>query len=385
VKKQRTRISFLFLLIGINCVSASAQTVDFSGLVSTSLLYSRNENTSFYSNLRYIPQSVFAYHFGKYTLDALLSVDINSSLNKTSMGNGFRSDINSDLYRLQLRLSSDRYEARIGLQRINFGPGLLIRPLMWFEKLDPRDPLQMTKGVYSALFRYYFPGNINVWLWGLLRNKGTKGWEILPSNIKKPEYGGRIELPLSKGEMGFSVHERETNFQKPGLQDQLIPFNINKTQFKETKFGADLRLDFNFGLWSEMCLIHRDIQSSAFEFQKMASLGVDYTFSAGNGIYAAVEYFYQSFGDKVGTNLYPAKLFALTVNYPLDMINSVSAIFFYNDSSKDWYRFVQFKMTYDKFQIFLISFINSGNLPISNSAYQAFSGKGFEFMFLYNH
>ena len=48
-----------------------------------------------------------------------------------------------------LRLSTSRFEARVGLQKINFGSATLFRPLMWFDSLDPRDPLQITDGVYA--------------------------------------------------------------------------------------------------------------------------------------------------------------------------------------------------------------------------------------------
>ena len=67
-------------------------------------------------------------------------------------------------YRLWLRLSSSRFEARLGLQKINFGSATIFRPLMWFDRIDPRDPLQLSVGVYGLLLRYYFRGNANIWL-----------------------------------------------------------------------------------------------------------------------------------------------------------------------------------------------------------------------------
>lgn len=52
-----------------------------------------------------------------------------------------------DPYRLWLRLSSRQFEARLGLQKINFGSAALFRPLMWFDRIDPRDPLQLSEGI----------------------------------------------------------------------------------------------------------------------------------------------------------------------------------------------------------------------------------------------
>ena len=76
-------------------------------------------------------------------------------------------DSEIDPYRLWLRLSSSRFELRAGLQKISFGSATLIRPLMWFDRIDPRDPLQLTDGVYGLLARYYFLNNANLWIWGL--------------------------------------------------------------------------------------------------------------------------------------------------------------------------------------------------------------------------
>ncbi len=61
------------------------------------------------------------------------------------------SDINT--YRLWTRIAADRYEIRTGLQKINFGSATLLRPLRWFDSVDPRDPLKLTDGVNALLGR----------------------------------------------------------------------------------------------------------------------------------------------------------------------------------------------------------------------------------------
>ncbi|MDR1585772.1 MAG: hypothetical protein LBS07_06360, partial [Prevotellaceae bacterium] len=103
-------------------------------------------------------------------------------------------------------------EVRLGLQKINFGSAQLFRPLMWFDAIDPRDPLQMTDGVWGGLFRYYFQNNANFWLWTLYGNDEVKGWETAPSAQSLPEIGGRVQLPLKQGEVALSYHLREADF-----------------------------------------------------------------------------------------------------------------------------------------------------------------------------
>jgi len=85
-------------------------------------------------------------------------------------------------YRIWLRFSSSQYELRAGLQKIAFGSATLLRPLMWFDRTDPRDPLKLTDGVHALLGRYFFLSNANVWLWGLWGNDDKKGWEAVASD-----------------------------------------------------------------------------------------------------------------------------------------------------------------------------------------------------------
>jgi len=97
-------------------------------------------------------------------------------------------------YRLWVRLSTERFELRAGLQKINFGSASMLRPLMWFDHIDPRDPLQLTDGVYGLLGRYYFQNNANAWLWVLWGNDKTRA--------------GKPSLPKEK----FQNMEEECNF-----------------------------------------------------------------------------------------------------------------------------------------------------------------------------
>jgi len=139
-------------------------------------------------------------------------ISFDSYLNYQYAGSGSdASDSKIKPYRLWIRLSSERFELRAGLQKINFGSASALRPLMWFDHLDPRDPLQLTDGVYGLLGRYYFQNNANAWLWVLWGNDKTIGWETVPAVRKIPEFGGRMQFPVPKGEVAFSYHHRTAN------------------------------------------------------------------------------------------------------------------------------------------------------------------------------
>ena len=102
-------------------------------------------------------------------------------------------------YRLWMSFSTLRFELRAGLQKINFGSASNLRPLMWFDSVDPRDPLQMTDGVWGLLSRYYFPNNANIWFWFLYGNKDRKTWELGGTSRQHPEWGGRLQFPAGEG------------------------------------------------------------------------------------------------------------------------------------------------------------------------------------------
>ena len=63
--------------------------------------------------------------------------------------------------------ANGQYLARY-LPEISFGSASLSRPLMWFDRVDPLDPLQLTEGVWAVLGRAHLPGNITAWGWVLL-------------------------------------------------------------------------------------------------------------------------------------------------------------------------------------------------------------------------
>jgi hypothetical protein len=285
-------------------------------------------------------------------------------------------------YRLWLRLSSERFELRAGLQKINFGSASMLRPLMWFDRIDPRDPLQLTNGVYGLLGRYYFQNNANIWLWILYGNDKTKGWEIVPSAAKIPEFGGRIQLPVPKGEVAFSYNHRT-----PDLSLILNPANIQGTlTYPEDKIGLDGKWDIGPGLWVEYSLTHSRPDSAFLErWTKLFNLGIDYTFSLGNGLYVASEFFRYSSGGVVFDPGVNKTFSALNVNYPVG-VNKIGGMLYYNWTDNDWYRFIDLERQSDNWTFYLFLFWNPDKFAIYNniSENSMFAGKGIQFMTVFN-
>ena len=155
-------------------------------------------------------------------------------------------------YRLWCRYSGDQFEIRLGLQKINFGSASMLRPLMWFDQVDPRDPLQLTDGVWGLLGRYYFLNNANIWIWGLYGNEKPKTWETGKTNQKYPEFGGRFQMPFLKGETAVSYHFRMADTRD--ISHTVTPI----AEIAENRIGLDGRWDIGPGIWFETVWINKD-------------------------------------------------------------------------------------------------------------------------------
>ena len=157
--------------------------------------------------LRYIPTWSLTVPWPTALFDTEISFNFNGLYKRPHSG-GETTDFDISTYRFWVRRSTDKLEMRLGLQKITFGTARLIRPLMWFDKLDPRDPLQITNGVWGMRVRMDFTNNANAWLWGLLWNNEHRGWDLIPTKKNNIEIGGRFQIPLWRGEVGFSTHNR---------------------------------------------------------------------------------------------------------------------------------------------------------------------------------
>ncbi|MBS4013994.1 MAG: hypothetical protein KGZ97_09615 [Bacteroidetes bacterium] len=330
---------------------------------------------------REIPQLNQSLFLGKdYSLDFEASANISASTGFEFSNYDIEYDGRIKPYRFWGRFSSNQFELRLGLQKINFGSASLLRPLMWFDQVDPRDPLQLTDGVWGILGRYYFLNNTNIWLWGLYGNDGPKTWEIGQTSKGTPEFGGRIQTPMPAGEIAVSFHHRNSNTQN-------LLYLPNVEDISENRIGIDGKWDLIVGLWFEAAVIHKGKDLGIFTNQNIATFGTDYTFGIGNGLYAAFEQLFFSM-DKDLLEFANKKYFsAASLSYPLDIFNNLSAMVYYDWSNKNYYNFLNFQHSRDNVSFFIMAFWNpeTFNLPQQNEASKLFAGRGMQLMVVYNY
>lgn len=288
-------------------------------------------------------------------------------------------------YRLSLRYSNSNMEWRAGLQKISFGSATLFRPLMWFDRMDKRDPLQLTDGVYGLLGRYYFGNNANIWLWGLYGNNEAKGLETYATKTKTPELGGRVQVPLFNGELAVSFHERMVMDNPLLMRPWAVP------DFQEYRVGLDGKWDIGPGIWFESSVQYGDKGTIAngmgyYNWDAFFTVGMDYTFSIGSGLTALVEYFgYNNSPQLFKTGTYVHLLGAM-LSYPISINDNITAMLYYSLNTNDLILYGMYGHTWDKFSLYGIVFHSpaSFNLPMYSSSGNAmFSGTGVQLMGVY--
>jgi hypothetical protein len=370
-------LKFLLILLMLQSVVFS-QPISSSGQLSGWLMEDGQKGEVSQIGLRYIPEFTLAPIIGKnFSFDAEFSFNTYTYTNfydnkEIEDGEDFKA------YRQWIRFSDDCSELRLGLQKVNFGSAALFRPLQWFDRLDPRDPLNLTDGVYGGLYRYYFDNNANIWLWTLYGNKELKGIERTYTQDKSLEFGGRVQVPLPRGEAALSYHHRRADLASlytPALDDEFIG--------DEDRFGLDGKWDYFIGFWFEGSVVHRATELANMNYQHSWTLGADYTLGLGNGLGIMGEVYNIESSEELFAAKTSSKYTGGTLSYPVGLFDTLSAVYTYDNQTYDDYFQLTWQRTYDNFVFYLIGFANPDQSRLNGVG--LFSGNGFQTMMTYNY
>jgi hypothetical protein len=379
-------LSFIFFFFGKNCYSLSEEngppdTLMFKGELSGWGIYSHNSSLSVMAGGRYIPTLNYGLDFkNTRKLDMEGSLNIYGSVATHPFDTvAFNGDIAA--YRAWIRYSTRQWELRLGLQKISFGSATLLRPLMWFDQIDPRDPLQLTNGVWGLLSRYYFRNNANLWIWGLLGNKQQRPWDIGKTNQWIPEAGGRFQYPIPKGEVALSYHYRNVDTQ------DLSPTITGEENVPENRFGFDGKIDLKVSLWLEGTWIHKSQPTGIYTNQEILTAGIDYTFGIGNGLYVLAEQMLYSNDEHAFDFNNTISFSGISLSYPIGIVDNLSAIIYYDWNNNNAYNFINWSHQFRHVRFYLMAYWNPDhyNLPQSRDMSETYAGPGLQVMVVYNH
>ncbi len=356
-------------------------SLTFQGQLSSVAHYNNGNELPVLVSGRYIPQLNYNIFFKNSRLiDFEYAANIYGNAEFDPFTNsGFNRKLKN--YRAWARYSAQQVELRAGLQKINFGSASMLRPLMWFDQVDPRDPLGLTDGVWGVLGRYYFLNNANVWLWGLFGNDNPKGWEVAGTTKNKIEIGGRLQFPMEIGEMALSYHQRKVDF------TQILPEFSNFDEIHDYRIGFDTKLDVVVGLWLEGSWVFKDADLGMFRNQEIINLGTDYTFSVGNGLSATFEQLVMSYDEKAFAFDNITSFSLLNLSYPIGLFDNLSAIVYYNWTDNKAYNFINWQKQFNNITLFAMAYWNPKEyqIPTQNAEQTLFAGKGVQLMFVWNY
>ena len=375
-------VVLLIVVFNLPCL-AVAQQIRFSGQASGWLQYAPDLWMNFSAGGRYIPQLNARIPLKR---ERLFDFEASAHIFGTMDARLFSySEVDGKIkgYRGWARYSNHRMELRLGLQKINFGSAQMLRPLMWFDRIDPRDPLQLTDGVKALLWRYYFLNNANIWVWGLYGNSSLKGYEVTPTVKRVPEAGGRLQLPLPKGEVALSYHFRTTDPANLSFPGTSLLFD----QMGEHKVGFDVKVDVGVGLWLEAAWTRFNRNMGIYTHQEMVTVGTDYTFGIGNGLAAVFEQFIYANDQDAFTFSHNTTYSAFSLSYPLNIFDHLSAMTFYNWRESQSYFFLTWQKQLNHFSCYVMGYWNpqTFTLPAMGNNTNRFAGKGVQMMVVWNH
>lgn len=265
-------------------------------------------------------------------------------------------------HRLWIRYSSEKIEARLGLQKIVFGPSQILRTLSWFDSFDLTDPTGQTHGVDAFRLRWFPNNSISIWSW-IIQGKNELS------------FGSRTEISNSLGEWGLTTHrDSETHGRNLGQMHLLI----SGTNYR---FALDYRYDGFIGFWNESSIVYLDDSELGF-----MTIGADFTLPVANGILVMTETIFMN-NSATNTN---ETLTAFMANLPLGMVHQIMLISQVDWETNHWNHFIRWGSTFDKFSLnFILSkspkrtdyAIPSEYLPNTVAGF----GTRLQFMFIYNH
>ena len=309
-----------------------------------------------------------------YDVEMRYQVQWNSSLDTDEIS---ASSLVVEPYRLALNLQSTNTEHIIGLQKINFGPARILRSLMWFDSVNPMDPLELTPGVTGISTTHFYPSGRSSQAW-LLTPGDPIGWEAFADQSGTFETGGRITLPNNHGQLGVTTHWRVADI------SSLYP---DDPDLYEGRIGFDGFWDIGIGLWIESVYKSQRLSEDPFLEQLQTTLGADYTIWIGNGLLITTEHMMINMWNSPIVDDNDIILSTVMANYSPTMFDQLSLMFYLDWETETPLAYLSWGQTYDSFRFTLGAFYTDASTTQGSdeSLNSNFSGKGIQLIVAYNH
>ena len=112
----------------------------------------------------------------------------------------------------------------------------------------------------------------------------------------------------------------------------------------------------DFGL--KQCLHITRVILLPYEWEQTFNIGMDYTFDIGNGLNVLTEYYVLENTNEILQSGEGVQFSALSLNYPMGLLDTIGGIIYYDWENKDLYRFLSLQRNYDHWSFYLFAFWN---------------------------
>ncbi|HYX08971.1 MAG TPA: hypothetical protein VE912_19720, partial [Bacteroidales bacterium] len=202
-----------------------------------------------------------------------------------------------------------------------------------------------------------------------------------PTMKQVPEFGGRIQIPVPKGEAALSYHHRVADSRN------ILNNELQFSDIPENRIGFDTKLDLVIGCWLEASWTNKEKNVGIYTNQEIMNVGMDYTFGIGNGLTVTFEQLLAAY-DKKPFELNQSVSFSLlSISYPVGIFDNINAIIYYDWTHQAAYNFVNWQKQFNNVSLYLMAYINptTYQIPTQGDVDNFYAGKGIQFMFVYNH
>ncbi|MGB8490442.1 MAG: hypothetical protein WCE64_05240, partial [Bacteroidales bacterium] len=215
----------------------------------------------------------------------------------------------------------------------------------------------------------------------LYGNKAPRGWDPAATSNHFPEAGGRVQLPVPKGEAALTYNYRVADTRN--IDGPVPPF----AEVPENRIGFDIKLDMVVGFWFEGSWTHKAKETGIFTNQEILNAGLDYTFGIGNGLYLIFEQLVAANDENPFGFVNPATFSVLSLSYPVGIFDNLSSIVYYDWKNGKSYNFLNWQKQFNNVTFYLMAYWNPEQyiIPAQGSGENLFAGKGLQLMFVLNH
>jgi hypothetical protein len=122
-------------------------------------------------------------------------------------------------------------------------------------------------------------------------------------------------------------------------------------------------------------------------YQRQTNVGVDYTFDIGNGLGAIAEHFTLCTSKKAFVSGQGVSMTALSLNYPIGLLDDLTGMIYYDWDNKNGYRFISWQRKYDNWSFYLMCFWNPDQYQLfqTSTINNLYAGKGLQILVVFNH